>query len=94
MVILGILCVTGSFAVGVQTAGDVRTVEPTQAGSPEAAGDMDGNGRTDLRDVAIILEVVRGYRDATPELLRADPNADGNLTIDDALSVLDDLASF
>lgn len=94
MVILGVLCVTGSFAVGVQTAGDVETVGSILAESPEIVGDMDGNGALDPRDVAMILEVVQGYRDADPALLRRDPNGDGELTVDDALSVLDDLASF
>lgn len=93
MVILGLLCVSGSFAVGVQTAGDVQTVAPTEATGTEVTGDMNGNGLVDEEDVTIILEIAKGYRDATPEQLRVDPNGDGRLTIDDALRLLHDLAS-
>ncbi len=94
MVILAVLCITGSFAVGVQTAGDMKAITATEAGGTELAGDMNGNGRIDEDDVSIILEVVKGYRDPTPEMLRKDPNGDGRLTVDDAMRLLHDLASF
>ena len=92
MVILGVLSISGSFAVGVQTAGDVQTIAPSRAGE-EVSGDMNGNGRVDEEDIKIILEIAKGYRDPTPAQLRNDPNADGRLTIDDALRLLHDLSS-
>ncbi len=92
VVVLGMMCVTGSFAVGVQTAGDVRTISPLKA-SEQIIGDMNDNGRIDEDDVAIILEVVKGSRAPTPMILRRDPSGDGQLTIDDAMRLLRDLAS-
>ena len=94
MGILGLLCITGSFAVGVQTAGDVQTIAPSRAEGPEMVGDINGNGIVEEDDVRIILEIVKGYREATPEELRRDPNGDGQLTIDDAMRLLHELASF
>ena len=88
---LGIACVTGAFALGIQSAGDVRTVASLVAGTPLGDGDFTGDGVTDTSDVIRVLEIVRGFREASPEDFRADPNGDGLLTIDDALSLLHDL---
>ena len=93
MVILGILCVTGSFAIGAGTAGDMKAIAPMEANESVITSDMNGNGHTDLEDVTIILEIVKGYRVATPQQLRADPNNDGNLTIDDAPRMLRDMGN-
>ena len=49
---------------------------------------MDGDGSVGLQDAIVILEIVQGYAKATPDQLRADPNRDGQLTIDDALRIL------
>lgn len=94
IMILGLLTVTGSFAVGIQTAGDVTTVPGLEASSPLVAGDLNGNGRIDTLDALIILEVVQGYREPSAQELRADPNGDGELTIEDATSVLEDVSCF
>lgn len=91
MLILGALCVVGSFAVGIRTAGDVRTISPLAAETIELSGDIDGNGQIDLNDVIGILEVAQGYREPTPGELRVDPNNDGVLSIDDALRLLYEL---
>lgn len=89
---LGTLAVISSFALGLKTAGDIQTVAPMQASGTEVTGDMDASGFVDIRDAITILEIVRGYRSATPEELLADPNGDGMLTIDDAISILHDLS--
>lgn len=85
---LGVFCIVGSFAVGIRTAGDVRTISPLSAETPILAGDMDGNGTVDTTDVAMILEVAQGYREPTIAELRADPNGDGVISVDDALALL------
>jgi|SRR3989338_1268220 len=85
---LGMLCVVGSFTVGIRTAGDVRTISPLAAETIQLPGDMDINGQVDLKDVIIILEIAQGYREPTQSELRADPNGDGMLTVDDAISLL------
>lgn len=85
---VGAACLTSSFALGIQTAGDVAPVSLIEAGGPSIAGDMDGSGVVDLQDVILILEVARGYTDPTVDQLAADPNHDGELTVDDALRLL------
>ena len=90
---LGCLSVIVSFTVGIRTAGDVQTVAPTEATGMRMSGDINNDEQIDTEDVIAILEVARGYRSATPEELLADPNADGRLTIDDALRILHDLSA-
>lgn len=86
--LFGGLCLAASFAIGIQTAGEVQPIALIEAGSPVSAGDMDGNGIVTVQDAIAILEIVRGYRTATPEQLLSDPNGDGVLTMDDALRIL------
>ena len=81
-------CVMSSFVIGIQTADDVQPVSLIEAGSVTQRGDIDGNGNVDLGDVEAILEIAKGYEGPTPSQLRADPNQDGSLTVDDALSLL------
>ncbi|MBI3336049.1 hypothetical protein HYZ98_00595 [Candidatus Peregrinibacteria bacterium] len=88
---LGMLCVVGSFAVGIRTAGDVRTISPLSAETLELPGDIDDNGKIDYVDVIRILEIAQGYREPTPRELHADPNGDGVLTVDDAIALLHEL---
>ncbi len=92
ILLLGILCVSGSFFIGVDTAGEGQPANLVEAGSSEELGDIDGSGVLDIRDAIIILEVVQGYREATPAELRSDPDGDGSLTVDDALDILSRLA--
>ncbi|MDD5102966.1 MAG: dockerin type I repeat-containing protein [Candidatus Peribacteraceae bacterium] len=82
------ICVTASFLIGIQSAGEVQPIALIEAGSVSETGDLTGDGRVDMQDVITILEVVQGYAQATPDQLRADPNGDGALTIDDALRIL------
>lgn len=87
----------GSFVVGIQTAGEVHPFQTSQAISIEEAaygtpGDVDGNGRIDLQDVIDILEVTQGYQTVSPLQLKADPNGDNRLTVEDALRLLRTLA--
>lgn len=93
LVALGLLSVISSFALGVKTAGDVETIAPSQAGGMQMAGDMNSDSMINVLDVIDILEVVQGYEMATPEQLQADPNGDGQLTVDDAIRLLHDIAS-
>lgn len=92
MLAVGAACIVSSFAIGIQTAGDVQPVSLIEAGGPSVAGDVDGSGSIDLRDVMLILEVSQGYVVATPQQLEADPNGDGQLTTDDALRLLSTLS--
>ena len=85
---LALACVVTSFSVGMHTSGSVQPFSLIEAGSTVLHGDMDGNGVLDSQDVAYVLEVSQGYRAADPELLRLDPNQDGELTVDDALWIL------
>lgn len=87
-ILFGAICVAASFVIGIQSAGDVQPIALIEAGSPSRAGDLTGDGVTDVRDAIAILEVAQGYKTPTPEELLADPNEDGALTIDDALRIL------
>jgi len=88
----GMACIIGSFLVGIQTAGDVQPVSLIQAGGAPFVGDVDGSGAIDMSDVLIILEIAQGYRSATTDQLKADPNQDGQLTVDDAIGILSTLS--
>ena len=92
MLATGAACIVGSFLVGIQTAGDVQPVSLIQAGGTRFAGDVDGSGTVDVSDVLLILEVAQGYRSATTDQLKADPNQDGQLTVDDAIGILSTLS--
>lgn len=81
---LGTLSVIASFALGIGTAGDLHTIE--HSGATE-------NTVFDIEDAIAILEVAQGYREATLAELKADPNGNGVLTVDDALRILRTLAS-
>jgi hypothetical protein len=87
VLMLGAATVASAFFVGIQTAGDVQPISLIEAGG-EVAGDINSNGMLDANDVVLILEMVQGYREITPDALRRDPNHDGILTIDDAIRIL------
>lgn len=89
---LAMLAITASFTIGVKTASEVETVAPSEASGTSITGDLTADGIVDARDAIVILEIARGYRTATPAELRADPNGDGRLTIDDAIRILSDLS--
>ena len=85
-------CIVSSFAIGIHTAGDVTPVSLIEAGGIPSLGDMDGNGVVDISDAITILEIAQGYREATVDQRKADPNGDGALTADDAIRVLSTLS--
>ena len=94
VLVLGALCVMSSFALGIETAGDVQTFTPIRAAATsDPTGDMDGDGSLTIRDAVIILEIAQEYQIPTAMQLQSDPNRDGRLTVDDALRILHDLAS-
>ena len=88
LLVLSVFCLTGSFAIGMHTAGQVQPVHLIEAGGTLQAGDVDGNGIVDILDAIEILEIAQGYSTATPDQLLADPNNDGVLTVDDAIRIL------
>lgn len=90
---LGALAIVASFSLGIQSVGEVQPVSLIEAGSIQLAGDVDGSGEVTVQDAIAILEVAKGYAQATPAQLRADPNRDGVLTVDDAIRILKDLSS-
>ena len=88
---LTVLCVVASFAIGLKSSNNVRTIASLEAVGSRLTGDINGDSQISLADVIETLEIVRGYKEATPDQLKADPNGDGRLTIDDALRLLHDL---
>lgn len=94
VVALGVLSVVSSFALGVNTAGDVETVQHSEAEGIVTPGDMNADNVLTIEDAIRILEIAQGYESATTEQLLNDPNGDGQLTVEDALRVLHDIDSF
>lgn len=92
LMVLGMLAIVSSFTIGIKTANDVKTVSSMEASGTRLSEDINDDGRIDARDAIAILEIVRGYKQATPDELRADPNNDGQLTIDDAIRILNDIS--
>lgn len=88
---LGILSITASFWLGIQTSGNVSPIDSTSA-TESGLGDINEDGVINLEDVIRILEISQGYNDPTTSELRADPNADGRLGVDDAIRLLHDLS--
>lgn len=84
--------VTCSFFLGFSSAGQVAPAQLIEAGGAPATGDMDENGVVDVADVTVILEITQGYRQASAAHLRADPNGDGQISVDDALRLLSRIA--
>jgi hypothetical protein len=87
LVPLALIAGAASFGIGVQTSDQLRTIQGSAA-TEAPRGDVTGDGMVDARDAAIILEIAQGYRKATPSELAADPNSNGQLTVDDAIRVL------
>lgn len=86
--VLGLFCILGSFAFGMSTNQNSQPAQLIEAGRNDAAGDMNQNGQHDLEDIIIILEATQGYRTLTPIQEASDPNLDGQITVDDALMLL------
>lgn len=89
---VGLVTVGVAFIMGLRTSDSVRTIASIEAGTALGDGDFDGNGTLEIEDAIRALEIVHGYAEPTPNDLRADPNGDGIVTIDDALHILQALA--
>jgi len=92
MLAVGAACIASSFVIGIRTAGDITPVSLIEAGGIPRSGDVDGNGTVDIRDAILILEVAQGYREPSVDQLKADPNDDGVLSVDDAIRILSTLS--
>lgn len=89
LVLTTLFAVSGSFALGLQTTGDIETIAPTEAsGTLPRLGDMNQDGQVDAADVLIVLDIATGRRTATPDELLTDPDGDGRLTVEDARLLL------
>lgn len=94
ILVIALLCMTASFGAGIKTTGDVQTVTHTDAAeTARLAGDMNMDAKVDLSDAIEMLEIVRGYKAATVEQLKNEPNEDGQVTIDDVIMILRDIHS-
>jgi hypothetical protein len=90
-IVLGLLCIVSAFSLGIETAGDMATVETIEAAEPAVitiAGDLDGNGIVTAKDAMIAVDTIRSGREAPSDVLAADPSGDSHLTIDDVLFIL------
>lgn len=83
--------VTAAFILGIQTAGDFRPVDSTQADGTVVTGDFNANGHLDVQDARIALEIASGYRTALPSELAVDTNRDYSITVEDVLWILEQL---
>lgn len=82
-------CVASSFVIGVRTAGDMPSVDTIEAHQANIMyenairGDMDGNGVVNDDDVIRLLDILEGKKRIDQQILQADPNRDGRITVDD-----------
>lgn len=88
-----------SFAIGIQTAGELHLHDATKAApltaklTSELKGDFDGNGVLSTEDAIGVLEVSEKMTTASRDQIQlGDVNGDGKLTTQDALSILRSLA--
>ncbi len=86
------LCCLLAFVIGLQTSGNVRTFDRTQAAITDSSalrGDIDGDGTVSVQDAIAILERADGLEVPTSEeIRRGDVDGDYKLTVKDALRVL------
>ena len=85
---LGTASIATSFAIGMQTAGDIQPFSLIEAGGNGIIGDINNDRVVNTSDVIMLLEMSQGYTETTPEAFEADPNQDGRLTVDDAIKLL------
>lgn len=88
---LGLVSITTSFAVGMHSSSSVQPFTLIEAGGNATYGDVNNDSVLDKRDVLLMLEMAAGYTTVTKAAYEADPNQDGTITIDDAISVLREL---
>ncbi len=91
------ICVVGSFLIGIQSAGDIKPVLHTEAqpasvlSHTPTEGDIDGDGQVTLQDVVDLLQMIQRTRPLTQQSIAADPDHDGELTVSDAIAIIDRL---
>ena len=90
---LGLLSILVSFGLGIQTAGELETVEHSSAIGSGLMGDINQDLVVDVRDAILILEIVEKEKTPTAENLLSDPDQDGTLTVADAMTVLREISS-
>lgn len=88
---LGIVSIATSFAIGMHSSNTVQPFTLIEAGGNAVRGDMNADSVVNQKDVLLILEMVAEYEPVTPEAYDADPNQDGKITIDDAITILKEL---
>ncbi len=99
LVAFATMCIVGSFLIGIQSAGDVKPVLHTEAQQANLLqqlpldGDIDGDGKVTLQDEMNILQMIQGTRKITEQALATDPDHNGQLTVSDAIVILDRLAT-
>jgi Dockerin type I domain len=88
---LGMVSIATSFAIGMHTTDSVQPFTLIEAGGNAVRGDINADTVVNQKDVLLILEMVAEYTPVTPEAYNADPNQDGKITIDDAITILQEL---
>ncbi len=96
---LGVLSIIASFGLGIRSAGEIRTLEHSEAAVGTASvlehprGDINKNGMTDIRDAIRMEEIILGLSPAErTEILDGDMNGDFKLTGQDLLALLHTIA--
>ncbi len=96
---LGVLSIIASFGLGIRSAGEIKTLEHSEAAAGTAnltqrpRGDVNGNGTLEIRDALLMHERVMGLVEATrQETLDGDMNGDFALTNQDLRALLHALA--
>ena len=94
---LGTLCAIGAFAMGIETAGDVHPFARSQAleqasvirDAADLAGDIDGDGVLTAKDAWKMLQITKGWEEASADdARRGDTDGDFRITDSDLGHVL------
>lgn len=99
---LSIICAAGAFTLGMQTAGDVHPIAPSEAAVIQDTpvtrvrlkGDVNDDGKLDVRDAERTLELAEHLDEPTAEeVRRGDMDGDYQLTYKDVLRILHTLTT-
>ena len=95
-VALGVICIVGSFRLGIETVGEVHPFDRSNAAQSEPradimdiAEDIDGDGIVTENDASEALQIALGYKKAETWQLRRVPG--GRITEKTALAILQKL---
>jgi hypothetical protein len=96
---VGVLSIIASFGLGIRSAGEIKTVQNTEAAAEtanltqRARGDINANGLLEIRDAILMEERILGLAQVTrQEILDGDMNGDFKLTGQDLLALLHAIA--